>query len=82
MTHPFHPLYSQTFELVDCKQAWGEWRVFYYDATGQLRRLPISWTDAGRDDPYLTLAQGRSHFRVDDLLQLVAWVAERSGGCM
>jgi Family of unknown function (DUF5372) len=31
VTHPFHPLRGRTFQLVDCRQTWGEERVYFYD---------------------------------------------------
>jgi len=45
VTHPFHPLRGRTFQLVDCRQTWGEDRVYFYDDVGQLARLPLQWTD-------------------------------------
>ena len=32
VTHPFHPLRGRTFPLVDCRQTWGEDRVYFYVA--------------------------------------------------
>jgi len=63
--------------------------VFFYDEQGALKALPASWTDAGRPDPFVTLAAGRAYFRPADLLALAALVAhlrdlysvnERDGG--
>jgi Phage integrase family/Family of unknown function (DUF5372) len=45
VTHPFHPLRGRTFQLVDCRQTWGEDRVYFYDDSGHLARLPLQWTD-------------------------------------
>ena len=45
VTHPFHPLRGRTFQLVDCRQTWGEDRVYFHDDAGQLARLPRQWTD-------------------------------------
>ena len=41
VTHPFHPLHGRTFPLVDCRQTWGEDRVYFHDDSGQLARLPL-----------------------------------------
>ncbi|MGI9305617.1 MAG: DUF5372 family protein, partial [Gammaproteobacteria bacterium] len=70
VTHPFHPWFGQRFELQDCRQAWGEDRVYVYDGKGQLRRLPASWTDARKADPFVELAAGRAWFRPTDLIAL------------
>jgi hypothetical protein len=55
---------------VDCRQCWGEWRVFYYTQQGQLAYLPAAWTDAGPVDPFVVLSAGRAVARVEDLLRL------------
>ena len=75
ITHEFHPLYGREFTLVDQRSAWGEERVYFYDDTGRLRRLPAAWTSLASTDAFVGLSAGRSHFRIADLLQLVALVA-------
>src|SRR5690348_17942799 len=75
VTHPFHPLYGQEFALVDRRLTWGEDRVYYHDETGALRRLPASWTSVSASSLFETISAGRSHFRIQDLLQLVALIA-------
>ncbi len=70
VTHPYHPLFQQEFELVSYRQDWGEDRVWFQDKLGRLRSLPTSWTDAGAVDPFVALAAGRSLFRVADLIEL------------
>ena len=57
--------------MVEYRQAWGEHRVYFLDASGQLQRLPASWTDVLGEDPFVTVAAGRSPLRVEDLLRLV-----------
>lgn len=71
MTHPFHPLHGQQFEMIEYYQCWGENRVFFLDSSGQLERLPASWTDVIGEDLFVTVAAGRSPLRVEDLLRLV-----------
>jgi hypothetical protein len=34
VTHPFHPLSGRTFQLIECRQTWGEYRVFFHDDGG------------------------------------------------
>ena len=70
VTHPYHPLFQQEFELVSYRQDWGEDRVWFQDKLGRLHSLPTSWTDAGAVDPFVALAAGRSLFRVADLIEL------------
>ena len=70
VTHPFHPLHGRTFPLVDCRQTWGEDRVYFYDDSGQLARLPLQWTDVVPDHPTVAIGAGRAHFRYDDLYRL------------
>jgi hypothetical protein len=43
VTHPYHPLHLQEFELVLHAQNWHEDRVWFHDANGRLRALPASW---------------------------------------
>jgi hypothetical protein len=70
VTHPFHPLRGRTFRLVDCRQTWGEDRVYFHDDSGQLARLPLQWTDVVPDHPTVAVGEGRAHFRYDDLCRL------------
>jgi hypothetical protein len=75
VTHPFHPLCGHEFELIEYNQAWGENRVTFLDSSGQLQRLPASWTDVIGDDPFLVVAVGRSPLRVTELVRLVDLIA-------
>jgi hypothetical protein len=64
-------------ELVDYRRTWGEHRVYFHDEKSRLRAMPAGWTDAGAPDPFVTLAAGRAHFRIEDLVQLAALVGRR-----
>ncbi len=70
MTHRFHPLFGREFEFVDHRRNWGEDRVYFRDEHGLLRSLPAAWTDVVSEDPFVVMANGRSPFRVEDLLRL------------
>jgi hypothetical protein len=70
VTHPFHPLCGQEFEVIEYRCAWGEERVYFLDSSGQLQRLPATWTDVVGEDPFVAVAAGRSPLRVEDLVQL------------
>src|SRR5215470_4148007 len=45
VTHPFHPLRGQTFEILAVRNNWGGGRVSYLDTRGRLRTVPVEWTD-------------------------------------
>ena len=81
VTHPFHPLRGRTFQLVDCRQTWGEDRVYFHDDSGQLARLPLQWTDAVRDDPMVVVGAGRAHFRYHDLCRLADLLTRLDAPC-
>jgi hypothetical protein len=75
VVHPYHPLAGQEFELVGYAHTWGEHRVFYRaPGSERVRSLPAIWTDVVEVDAFVALAGGRSLFRVEDLLGLVALV--------
>jgi hypothetical protein len=69
--HPYHPLFQQEFELLSCRQNWGEDRVWFHDRAGVLRSIPTNWTDADGIDAFIVVAGGRSLFRIPDLLELM-----------
>lgn len=70
VTHPFHPLSGREFDLAFRRKAWGEDRVFFFDADGNVAGLPAGWTDVGPADPFVVVAAGRSPLRVGELLEL------------
>jgi len=45
-----------------------------------MHTLPASWTDIIAVDPFVTMAAGRSLFRVADLIQLARQVGEWKSG--
>ena len=80
MTHPFHPLYGQQFEILSCRYNWGEYRVTFYDTPDHVRGLPAVWTSIVPPSPDVVIAAGRAAFRVADLLhlsQLIRRIEER-----
>jgi hypothetical protein len=70
VTHPFHPWSGRTFEFVSVRQTWLQERVFFMLDDGTLTSVPSAWTDVVQPDVFVTVAAGRSPFRVDDLLAL------------
>jgi hypothetical protein len=71
VTHPFHPLAGEEFDLLVRKSNWAEDRVFCLGDEDQLISLPAAWTDVDPPDPFDVVAAGRCPFRVVDLLALV-----------
>ena len=76
VTHPFHPLRGQTFELLTYRFNWGEDRVMYVGSSGRTRSLPVAWTSVAPIDPFVSVAAGRAVFRLEDLLALTALIRD------
>jgi hypothetical protein len=76
VTHSFHPWSGREFLFLSLGRNWGEDRVFFLDDDGVKRSLPAGFTDAISPDVFVTVAAGRSPFRVDDLVVLAGLVAE------
>ena len=72
ITHPFHPLSGQAFELVSRGQHWGEDRLIYRAPDGTLPTIAAALTDVEPADAFRRVAAGRAAFRTVDLLAL--WV--------
>ena len=69
--HPFHPLQGRVPVCIGSKQRKGGERQFMIlRPDGSLCLVPASWTDFLPPDPYLMIGEGRSHFRVEDLIAL------------
>jgi hypothetical protein len=80
VTHPFHPLVGQRFDLVVERIAWGEARVFFLEpGSGKLKSLPTAWTSRAAPDPFLHLAAGRTILRLVDLRALAELLHELRG---
>jgi hypothetical protein len=77
VTHPFHPLKDQTFEVLAIRNNWGGDRVSYLDAKGRLHTLPVEWADVHPPDPVITVGAGRAFFRADLLRQLRMLIDEQ-----
>ena len=71
ITHPFHPLCGQTFELVSRSSHWGEDRVIYRASDGTLPAIAAAFTDVEPPDIFRRIADGRAAFRMVDLIELV-----------
>jgi Family of unknown function (DUF5372) len=82
IVHPFHPLQGREFELLVHQRYVSEERVRFLDDDNQFREIPLSWTNAAPEDPWLVIARERSWFRFDDLLELVRIAEDLSGPCV
>ena len=71
ITHPFHPLYGQTFDVVSRSPHWGEERVIYRATNGTLPTIAVTLTDMAPPDLFRRIAAGRAAFRMVDLQRLV-----------
>jgi Family of unknown function (DUF5372) len=71
VTHPFHPLYLQEFDLVVRRYNWGEDRAYYHDAQNDLQSILTRYTSLKAKDPFVCIAQDRAFFRTMDLLHLL-----------
>ena len=49
---------------------WGEDRVYFHDDQGKLSSVPARWTSIFPVDPFVSVAAGRSAFRLKDLMEL------------
>jgi len=78
VTHPFHPLRGQEFEIINYGHFWGELRVSFHDQDGRFCSFPASWTSVAAPDPFVVLSAGRSLLRVKDLLALASLIRELS----
>jgi len=77
VTHPFHPLHGQVFEVVDRRRVKsGEDRLYLQVGPEQVVTVPAAWTTLGPPDPLVELGGGRALFRAEDLVRLCELVAE------
>jgi Family of unknown function (DUF5372) len=71
VNHPYHPLFGREFQVADWRQNWTEDRVYFRGPNDVLISIPSHWTDLWPQDRFVVMAAGRSHFRADDLMELV-----------
>jgi hypothetical protein len=70
ITHPYHPLSGQEFEVVFQRRKFTEDRIYFHDATGTVRGVPAQFTSLAAADPFRVVSAGRSCFRFEELLEL------------
>ena len=62
--------------MVSHRKYFVEDRVYFLDTAGSYRSIPAQFTSLAPQDPFVTMSAGRSHFRIEDLLEL-AMVLEK-----
>jgi hypothetical protein len=72
--HPFHPLYRREFDLLGYRRSWGHECIELIDQDDHVITIPIKWTDAAPEDPFVVIAENRSYFRTKDLIRLVMFI--------
>lgn len=68
MTHPFHPLRGQEFELIEHRCIFAESYVYFQDGHDFLREVPAAWTDFVPPDVFVQSAAGRVDQHLSNLL--------------
>jgi hypothetical protein len=76
ITHPFHPRFGEELEFLECRGSFGGERVEGRDGKGDIVTVPLFWTDAYPEDPFVALSAGRSFLRPRDLLMLSDLIRE------
>jgi hypothetical protein len=79
VTHPFHPLHGKVLEVIDRRYVGDRERVYLEVEPDRVVALATAWTSLGPKEPFVTMAAGRSLFRVDDLVRLAELVSELDG---
>ena len=83
VTHPFHPLNGQRLQYAGARYNRYGKRLLLRADDGTVWSVPPQWTDTVALDSEVAMGQGRSLFRVVDLLELTSLVehlvAERRG---
>jgi len=62
--------------LIGYRRSWGRESVDGLDTEAKPLSVPLSWTDAGDEDPYVTVSRGRAMGRASDLLRLAELLGE------
>ena len=63
--------------MIERKKVWGEDRVLYINENGEMCLIPTCWTDVAEPDIFITISEGRSSFRFDDLQELSKILKEK-----
>lgn len=70
VTHPFHPLHRKQLIFIGKRYNCRGTQILLETDDGVVRSVPQAWTDLAVSDPESAMVEGRSYFRVEDLLDL------------
>jgi len=81
ITHPFHPLLGQSFEILSTRKVSGR-EVFSLRSTARsgLLAIPREWTDKADPDPYKVLPTPPPILSFPQLQLLTEFINNRSSG--
>jgi len=79
VTHPFHPLRGQQYELVRGRTSCRGESLVVLRRKGRVIKLPLAWTSAHPVDPYVLCAPEQTFFRLPDLLAVAELVRVLTG---
>jgi hypothetical protein len=71
---------GREIEFVSRIRSWSDDRVFFHDEEMRLKAIPTAWTSLAPADPFVEMARGRAHFRVEDLARLSGMIRDLKGG--
>ena len=61
---------------MDYHRGWGHAYVDCFDENDEAISIPLAWTDAGDLNPFNQISDGRSVFRIAELLRLVELIED------
>ncbi len=76
ITHPFHPLRGQNFQVLKSKKSCGADILSLRDSSGMLHAIPRDWTNLAKPSSFLDSSPAILHF--DSLLALANLIKELS----
>lgn len=71
-------MFGKKFLLIKYNQNWGEDRVFFHNDQEELTSLPAIWTSLFPEDPWKSVTNIKSFFRVPDLLELIQLIKKNN----
>ena len=76
VTHPFHPLSGQEFNILSRRCIDGEDFLFFQNVENHNNIISSHWTSLKPPNPYIVISDGRSIFCPIDLLELVQLIRD------
>ena len=76
VTHPFHPLFGQEFNILFRRCIDGEDYLFFQNVENHNNNISAHWTSLKPPNPYVEISDGRSLFDPRDMLELVQFAKD------